>query len=99
MSSAPGERVEIVDRPDRHRYEVEVDGEPAGLLTYRLSGGVITHRHTEIDPAYRGRGLGAQLARFALDDARARGLTVKPLCPFVAAFIERHPEYADLVAR
>jgi hypothetical protein len=75
-----------------------LDGQPVGLLSYRLAGGVITHRHTEIDPSVGGRGLGSALVRFALDDARARGLTVKPQCPFVAAFIVRHPQYAGLVA-
>ena len=51
-----------------------------------------------VDPAFEGRGIGSQLATFALDDARARGLAVVPRCPFFAAFIGRHPEYADLVA-
>ena len=59
---------------------------------------MITLRHTEIDPSVGGRGLGSALVRFALDDARARGLTVIPRCPFVAAFIVRHPEYEELVA-
>jgi uncharacterized protein len=97
----PGDDVALVDRPDRRRYELELDGELVGFLTYRVDAGtgVITHRHTEIDPAYGGRGLGSQLVRFALDDARARGLTVRAQCPFVGAFIDRHPQYADLVAR
>jgi uncharacterized protein len=97
----PGEPVTVVDRPDRRRYEIEVDGARAGLLSYRLdeTAGVITHRHTEIDPAYGGRGLGSRLVRYALDDARRRRLAVTPVCPFVADFIQRHPEYSDLVSR
>jgi hypothetical protein len=97
----PSERAAVADRPDRRRYEIELEGELAGFLTYGLDdgAGVITHRHTEIDPAFGGRGLGSQLVRFALDDARDRGLAVKPLCPFVSAFIERHPEYSELLAR
>jgi uncharacterized protein len=97
----PSDEVTVADRPDRGRYELELDGELVGVLTYRLdaAGGVITHRHTEVQPARGRRGLGSELVRFALDDARARGLTVRPQCPFVGAFIDRHPEYADLVAR
>ena len=91
--------VAVAERPERRRYEIELDGELVGFLSYRLDAGVITHRHTEIDPAHGGRGLGSRLVRFALDDARARGLAVRPQCPFVAALIDRHPEYADLVAR
>jgi uncharacterized protein len=96
--SAPDQRITVADRPDRGQYEIESDGERVGLLTYRLVDGMITYRHTEIDPSVGGRGLGSVLVRFALDDARARGLTVIPLCPFVAAFIVRHPEYEELVA-
>jgi uncharacterized protein len=96
--SSSDQRVKVADRPDHSRYEIELDGQPVGLLSYRLAGGMITHRHTEIDPSVGGRGLGSSLVRFALDDARARGLTVKPQCPFVAAFIVRHPQYGGLVA-
>jgi uncharacterized protein len=96
--SPPDQRVTVADRPVHGRYEIELGGERCGLLSYRLAGSVITHRHTEIDPSVGGRGLGSALVRFALDDARARGLTVIPRCPFVAAFIVRHPEYEELVA-
>jgi hypothetical protein len=95
----PRDDVAIADRPESRRYEIEVDGELAGLLTYRAQDDVITLRHTEVDPSYGGQGLGSRLVRFALDDARARGLGVRPLCPFVVFFIDRHPEYSDLVAR
>ena len=97
----PSDNVTITDRHDRRRYEVAVDDELAGVLTYRVDGaaGVITHVHTETNSAYGGRGLGSRLVRFALDDARARGLTVRPQCPFMLSFIQDHPEYSDLVAR
>jgi uncharacterized protein len=96
--STPDRRIAVADRPDRGQYEIELDGERVGRVTYRLADGMITFRHTEIDPSVGGRGLGSALVRFALDDARARGLTVIPRCPFVAAFIVRHPEYEELVA-
>jgi uncharacterized protein len=88
----------VSDHPESHRYEIELDGERVGLLTYRLDGDVIAFTHAEIDPAVGGHGLGTTLARAALDDARARGLAVLPECPFVGDFVARHrAEYADLV--
>lgn len=85
--------------PQRHRYDlVGDDGSVVGRLDYRESGGVIAMWHTEVDPAYGGRGYGSVLVRGALDDARARGLRVRPACPFVARYLDRHPDYADLVS-
>ncbi len=90
--------VTVHDAPEAHRYEAETGGAVAGFAAYRLSGGVITFTHTQVDAAYEGQGVGGALARGALDDARAKGLAVVPLCPFIKAWIERHPAYADLVA-
>ena len=87
----------IRDRPELEYYEIVVDGKRAGLAAYELAGNVISFTHTEIDDAYEGQGLGSQLARAALDDARARGLKVKPLCPFIRGWIKRHEDYQDLV--
>ncbi|USX52620.1 GNAT family N-acetyltransferase [Lentzea sp. HUAS12] len=75
------------------RYEIHVDGELAGFLEYRNVGGVLALVHTEVDDAYAGQGLGGKLARFALDDVKARGVKISPLCPFVAKYIDKHPEY------
>jgi len=87
----------VVDQPERERYEISVAGEPAGFTQYRLRPGLVAFVHTEIDPAREGEGLASRLIATALDDARERGLAVLPFCPFVNAYIERHPEYADLV--
>ncbi|MDX6583145.1 MAG: uncharacterized protein QOI10_2329 [Solirubrobacterales bacterium] len=87
----------VADNPDEARYEVFADGEPAGFVTYRLGSGRISFLHTEVDPAFEGHGVGGRLASEALDDARARGLDVLPFCPFVKAYITKHPEYLDLV--
>jgi uncharacterized protein len=82
----------------RKRYEVFVEADLAGFAQYRCDGERITIYHTEISPAYEGRGLGSLLARYALDDVRTRGLGLVPLCPFIAGFIRRHPdEYLDVV--
>ena len=91
--------IAVERRPDERRYELLVDGAPAGELVYRDRGsGVLAFLHTEVDPNVRLRGLGSALVAGALDDARARGLRIVPLCPFVDAYVRRNPEYADLVA-
>jgi predicted GNAT family acetyltransferase len=83
----------VINNEAESRYEVHVDGALAGFLEYRIIDGVHALVHTEVDEAYAGQGLGAQLAKFALDDAQARGVKVSPLCPFVAKYIDKHPEY------
>ena len=95
MNAAPT----VADHPDDHRYEIELEGRRIGLLTYRIDGDVIAFTHAEVDPSVGGRGFGSALARTALDDARDRGLKIRPLCPFVADFVSNHEdEYGDLVA-
>lgn len=92
--------VVVTDNPARHRYEVRLDGELAGFAVYTLSEGLITFTHTEIDPAFEGRGAGSALVRAALDDVRAKGeRKVLPLCPFVKGWIRRHPGYDELLYR
>lgn len=74
------------------RFEIDLDGSTA-VLEYSIDGGRIIMPHTEVPSAHRGKGHGEQLARAALDYAREQSLEVVPLCPFVKAFIESHPEY------
>ena len=90
--------IEFADAPDRHRYELRSGDELIGIVAYHLADDVITLIHTEVPPAFSGQGHASTLARSALDDARSRGLTVRPDCPYVASYIQKHPEYADLVA-
>lgn len=92
-----GPEVEVVDVPEGSRYEARLGDTLMGFVAYRLTTGRITFLHTEVPPEAEGRGIGSRLARFVLDDARTRGLQVRPLCPFIAAWIRRHPEYAELV--
>lgn len=90
-------QVEVVPRPDR--YEIQADGEVVGYVAIRRPDeGPVVFVHTEIDPAYEGEGLGGRLARGALDHVRERGERVIAQCPFIAGYIRRHPEYADLLA-
>ena len=87
----------IADNPEQERYEIRVDGELAGFTQYRLRPGLIAFVHTEVDDRFEGRGLASRLIGFALDDARSRGLSVLPFCPFVNGYVQRHREYVDLV--
>ncbi len=88
---------EVHDAPERSRYEITVDGELAGFAAYERHHHSVAFTHTEIDPRFEGHGLASQLIRAALDDVRADGTPVLPFCPFVRAFIERHPDYLALV--
>ncbi|QIK73393.1 N-acetyltransferase [Propioniciclava coleopterorum] len=89
--------VSISNNRAAHRYEVTDEGNLAGFAEYLRTDGLVTFTHTEIDPAFEGRGLGSQLIRAALDDVRAEGgLEVLPLCPFVKGWMARHPDYRDL---
>jgi uncharacterized protein len=88
---------EVVDVPEASRYELRLGGSLIGLAAYRRRGDRIVFTHTEVDEAHEGKGFAGRLAAGALDDARSQGLDVVPLCPFIAAYIERHPEYEDLV--
>jgi predicted GNAT family acetyltransferase len=88
----------VRDDPEARRYEILRDGEVLGGIWYRTTPGLIALVHTEVDPSTEGQGVGTRLVAGALDDIRARGLRVAPLCPFVAAYLRRHPEQRDLVA-
>jgi predicted GNAT family acetyltransferase len=88
----------VVDNPPELRYELWVEDRLAGEIRYTLEDDVVTMVHTDVDPAFEGRGLGEVLVADALDDVRALGRRVRPVCPFVAKYIARHSEYADIVA-
>jgi hypothetical protein len=89
---------EVVDVPEAGRYELRLGGRLIGLAAYRRRDGRLVFTHTTVDAAHEGHGFGGILAKGALEDARRQGLQVTPLCPFIAHYIERHPEYRELVA-
>jgi predicted GNAT family acetyltransferase len=88
---------ETRDNPDQRRYELFVDGALAGFAAYRVRDGVTVITHSEVDSAYRGKGLGGVLARQTLDQLRENGARVVPSCPFFAKYVAEHPEYQDLI--
>lgn len=91
----------VVDNPSESRFEARAtDGGVVGFVSYDADAGgpgVVVVTHTVVEPEVEGQGIGGQLARGALDLIRANGSTVVPLCTFLAAYLRRHPEYADLV--
>jgi uncharacterized protein len=96
-AASPGEAV-VVDVPERSRYELRIGDRPVGVAAYHRRGERIAFTHTEVDEACEGRGFGSRLAHEALEDVRRQGLEVVPLCPFMAGYIQRHPDYEELVA-
>jgi uncharacterized protein len=87
----------VRDNTDLHRFEMDADGHVA-YSNYTLADGVITFMHTEVPKELEGRGIGSALVRGELEAARSRGLKVIARCPFVSAYIKKHPEFADLLA-
>ena len=95
----PDERIRpvITDAPDRGRFEAHLDDVLVGVLEYVRKHGRLALVHTEVPPDREGQGIGSALVRHALDDARAGGLRVIPICPYVKNYLERHPEDDDIV--
>lgn len=88
----------VADNPSAHRFEITVDGQVAGFADYQRGDGEIEFTHTVVDDAHEGQGLGSTLVKAALDDVRGAGVLVVPTCPFVKRYVERHRDYADLLA-
>lgn len=90
--------IEVRDVPGNHRYEALAGEVVAGFIEYADHDGQRTLQHTEVSDDFAGQGIGGTLVRAALEDLRSRGRKVRPVCPFVASWINRHPEYGDLAA-
>ncbi len=88
---------EVVDNPERNRFELSLDGKIA-FANYRPAGDTLIVPHTEVPPEFEGRGIGSALVKGMLEAIRTRGLKIRPLCSFVASYMRRHPEYDDLRA-
>jgi predicted GNAT family acetyltransferase len=103
VPSSEAAQTTVRDVPERHRYEISLSGETAGLAVYqdRPGGEGGGQRrvfvHTEIDPRLKGQGVGSRLVRAALDDVRTSGRRAVPVCPFVTSYLNRHHEYDDIV--
>jgi predicted GNAT family acetyltransferase len=87
---------QVRDNPALHRFELDAEGHTAAAY-YTLAPGVITFTHTDVPAELNGRGIGSALVRGALEQVRARGLKVVAKCPFVSAYMGKHPEFNDLL--
>jgi uncharacterized protein len=82
----------VVDNPELQRYELYVGDDLAGQIAYSRRNGAVTLIHTEVDAAFKGRGLGDAIVAAALADLEQRGIPMIPVCPFVRSYLERHPQ-------
>lgn len=89
---------QLSDNPDAHRFELHVGGELAAYAEYSLVKTGMLFSHTEVLPAFEGRGIGTAIARYGMDEVRRRSLLAIPVCPFIASFLRKNPEYQDLVS-
>jgi predicted GNAT family acetyltransferase len=97
MSDVPTPTVQVVDNAAANRYEARIGSEMAGFAEYIRTARLIAFVHTEVNTGYEGQGIGSALVRTSLDEARAAGLAVLPVCPFYAGWIARHPDYQSLL--
>jgi predicted GNAT family acetyltransferase len=86
-----GRTIEVVDRPERHRFEVRVGGELVGRANYRDEPGMVVFTHTEVNPELQGQGVASELARQALDLVRSSGREIVAVCPFITDYLSKHP--------
>jgi len=90
--------IEVSNNTELSRYEAHIDGKLAGFAEYHLRASSIVFTHTEVDDAFEGHGVGGSLVRQSLDEIRAAGVyDVIAICPFYKAWIEKHPDYQDLL--
>ena len=98
MSDDTPDQLDLQHDESGSRYVLRSSGETVGLIEYRQDGDVLELLHTEVLPQGQGKGIGTVLVRQVLDEIRSHDRRIVPSCPFVARFIEEHPDYADLVA-
>jgi uncharacterized protein len=97
MSAQPTLDPDVTDNTDKDRYEIRLDGRLVGYAVYERAGDRVAFVHTVVEPDFSGQGIGSRLVAAALDDVRRRRETAVARCSFVVHYIERHPEYRDLL--
>jgi hypothetical protein len=96
--AAPEQELQVVRNDELSRYEGRLAGQLTSVVDFRRRGEVVVVTHTGTEPQWRGRGLAGEITRLALADIRSQGLRVQPVCPYTAAYLDSHPEVADLRA-
>lgn len=92
------EDYKLIDNKENNRYEFQIDGKIAEI-DYIKSDGEIYFVHTEVPASLGGKGVGSQLVEKALEDVDRQELRLVPLCPFIAGYIKKHPEWKRIVMR
>lgn len=98
MSEDAPDPIDLQNDEPGNRYVLRSAGDTVGLIEYRHEGDVYDLLHTEVLPQGQGKGLGKVLVRDVLDHIRSHGQQIVATCPFVARFVDEHPDDADLVA-
>ena len=97
MADEPDQAPAVTRNDDESRYEIRIGDTVAGYAAFRSQPGRVSFTHTVVDDKFEGQGLGSTLVRDALTDVAARGDTIVPFCPFVQAWLKRHPDFEGLV--
>ncbi|NJR12873.1 N-acetyltransferase [bacterium] len=82
----------VINNEEEKRFELHL-GRQVAFVEYMIAGNNIIFTHTEVPPEFEGQGVGNKLAKYVLDDAVAHGYKIQPLCPFIGAYVRRHPDY------
>jgi predicted GNAT family acetyltransferase len=91
------ENLKVENNIAESRFEINLDG-AAALIAYKKKGEIYNLYHTEVPPQFAGKGVGSALAKGTLEQIKAEGAKIIPSCPFVSVYLERHQEYAELIA-
>lgn len=91
--------ITVTDNRTANRFEARDGDALAGFADYLRTPELVAFVHTEVDPAFEGRGVGSRLARAGIESVQAEGLRVLAVCPFIAGWLARHPQYAHLEHR
>lgn len=88
-------KIDVVHNVEKKRFEMQL-GEQLAKVQYILGSSEIIFTHTEVPEAFEGQGIAGKIAKVALDYAKNSGMRVRPMCPYIAAYIKRHPEYQSI---
>jgi uncharacterized protein len=92
------EKIEVKNSEENQQFAAELDGKKAFINYKKQNGGVLNLTHTEVPPEFEGKGVGSRLVKQTLEQIKAEGAKIVPSCPFIANYIDQHPEYKSLIA-
>ena len=90
-------KADVVHNTAQKRFEIQL-GDQIAMVKYILGSGEIIFTHTEVPEAFEGQGIASKMAKVAVEYAKAQGLRIRPMCPYMASYIQRHPEYHSITA-